>query len=1056
MTKFTHLHVHTHYSLLDGLPKIDELLSYVKELGMDSVAITDHGVLYGAVEFYQKAKAAGIKPIIGCEVYVAFEKMDQRRPNIDDRRYHLVLLAKNSQGYQNLVKLVSRAHLDGFYYKPRVDEDLLEKHSEGLIALSACVQGKISRLIIANRKDEAETTALKYQKIFGKENFYLELQHHPHNKDQQKVNAGIIEISKKLEIPLVATNDIHYLRPDDAEAQDILMLINTGADPNDPERLSLKTDDFSLTTPAEMEEHFRKTPEALENTQKIAEACNFEFELGKTKLPRYDVPDNKTPEAYLEELSYKGLKTRFGENPAPEVVERLKYELSVIKQLGFCSYFLIVQDFVNWAKQNRIVVGPGRGSAAGSLVSYLLNITNVDPLKHNLLFERFLNPGRASGLPDIDLDFTDRRRDEVLNYVAQKYGRERVAQIITFGTMAARAVIRDVGRALGLSYSYCDQVAKMIPQGFSLKDTLEKVKEFKNLYETDDQAKKLIDLAQKLEGVARHASTHACGVVISNQPLTDFVPLQHPTQDDDNIVTQYEMHAIESMGLLKMDFLGLKNLTIIEDTLARIYVIRNEKLNIDNLPPDDPATFKIFRDANTTGVFQLESDGMKRYLKELKPSTFEDIEAMIALYRPGPMELIPTYIRRKHHLEPIEYIHPKLKPILENTYGITLYQEQLMKIAQELCGFSLGEADVLRKAVGKKIKALLNSQEEKFIKGAIANGIPESVIKKIWQWILPFASYGFNKSHSCSYATIAYQTAYLKAHYPVEFMASLLTSEKADVERIAILIDECRKMKIEVLPPNINESLKNFTVVPGGQKIRFGLIAIKNVGENIIDAITAEKKANGPFRSIEDFTQRINSKDLNKKSMESLIKAGAFDEFAERNQLLQNLERLLEWARENAKIKMAGQKGLFDGFKSLPKITLQPAAAASNFEKLTWEKELLGLYVTSHPLNDFKGVLRKNTFSLSKLNEAFQNKRIRIGGIISAVKKIITKKGQPMLFIKVEDLSAKAEVIIFPSTMEKNPEVFQENKIVFIKGRVDQRTGEPKIIAEEVEEVVTN
>ncbi len=1430
--KFTHLHVHSHYSLLDGLPKIDELLDYVKELGMDSVALTDHGVLYGAVEFYKKAKEKGIKPIIGCEVYLAYEKMEQKRPNIDDKRYHFVLLVKNEEGYKNLVKLVTKAHLEGFYYKPRVDENLLAKHSKGLIALSACLAGKIPRLILAKKYEEAEKLALRYQEIFGEDNFYLEIQHHPHNKEQKTVNEVLISISKKYGIPLVATNDTHYLRPEDAEAQDILMLINTGADPNDPERLTIKADDFSLRTPKEMEETFKDVPEAIENTEKIAASCNFEFELGKTKLPQFEVPDDKTPDEYIKDLCSQGLKSRFGSKPNKEILDRLNYELSIIKQTGFASYFLIVQDFVNWAKEKRIVVGPGRGSAPGSLVSYLLNITTVDPIKNNLLFERFLNPERIS-MPDIDLDFTDRRRDEVIDYVAQKYGREKVAQIITFGTMAARAAIRDVGRALVYTYSYCDRIAKMIPFGFTLDETFKKVSEFREIYETDEQAKKLIDLAKKLEGVARHASTHACGVVIGNLPLSNVIPLQRPSQDDENIVTQYEMHSIEDLGLLKMDFLGLKNLTIIEDTLSRIYVLRGgKKINIEDIPLDDKETFKLLRKANSTGVFQLEclsgdtiisnttikklsqkkhkkvlesvyldegkvhknqiinivesgkkelyaliaennwhiktskdhyfltengwkkledikrgekilmktqakhlvyntcrvcgkqisgqkegksnfcyrcsagfyknpskkksrekirearirfyqqggkpwnygvtienneiwketakkiskalsgrsleelwgkekaekfkkahskrmrgennpmfgkpsphrkggfredlghyvrssweadfarilkfynleykyepktfeltrsngkiihytpdfyvrskntfyeikgwfhdldkekiklfkgqypqynfvlisatkfaefalkykdlvawecpripiknsfqflkvkqikysgrektydimmkspgnnfvangflvhnSDGMKRYLKQLKPTEFEDIVAMVALYRPGPMQFIPEYIARKHKRKEIEYLHPKLKPILEKTQGICIFQEQLMQIAQQLAGFSLAEADVLRKAVGKKIESLLHSQEEKFIQGMIKNKIEKEIAQKIWQWILPFAQYGFNRSHSTAYATIAYQTAYLKAHFPVEFMASLLTSEKTDVERIAILIEDCKKMRIEVLPPNINESLKNFTVVPKENKIRFGLLAIKNVGENVIDIIVEEIKNNGTFKDIEDFIQRINSKDLNKKSMESLIKTGAFDLFTERNQPLHNLEKLLEWARETQKTKMNGQKGLFDGDSSNNHIKLVPVALATNFEKLSWERELLGLYVSSHPLEDFRGIFEKKTLSLVKIKNTWINQRIKVGGIISGIKKIITKAGKPMLFVKLEDLTDKVEVVVFPGIIERNPTAFQENKIVFISGRVDNRDNIPKIIAEEVEEVLTN
>ena len=1055
--KFTHLHVHSHYSLLDGLSKIDELLDHVKELGMDSVALTDHGALYGAIEFYKKAKAKKIKPIIGCEVYTAFEKLTDKRPNIDNKRNHLILLAKNEQGYKNLVKLVSIAHLEGFYYKPRIDEETLEKYAEGLIGLSSCIQGKIPKLLLSNRNEEAEETAKKYEKFFGKGNFYLELQRHQNIPEQISANKKLIELSKKTGIPLVATNDIHYLRKEDAEAQDVLMLINTGADLNDQERLSMAQDNFSMISPEEMAENFKDVPEALENTQKIAAACNLQIELGKTKLPTFPLPDGKTAEQFLEELCWNGLESRYGENSDSKVLERLKYELSVIEKTGFAGYFLIVQDFVNWAKQNRIVVGPGRGSAGGSIVAYLTGITNVDPLKHNLLFERFLNPERIS-MPDIDLDFADRRRDEVIKYVAQKYGADHVAQIITFGTMAARAVVRDVGRALQYTYSYCDQMAKMIPMGMDLKETLEKVSEFSDLYNSDDQAKRLIDLAKKLEGVARHASTHACGVVISVKPLTDSVPLQRSTREgEENVITQYEMHGIEDLGLLKMDFLGLKNLTIIEDTLARIYVLHdNLKIDLDKIPYDDAKTFKLLQNAITTSVFQLESDGMKRYLKELHPTTFEDITAMVALYRPGPMQFIPDYISRKHSKQKIEYLHAKLEPILRETQGICIYQEQLMKIAQEVCGFTLGEADVLRKAIGKKIPELLRAQETKFIEGAIKNGASKKVGEELWQWILPFAAYGFNKSHSAAYATIAYQTAYLKSHYPVEFMASVLTSEKADVERIAFLIDECKKMEVEVLPPNINESLKNFTVVPDKNQIRFGLLAVKNVGVNIIDAVVEERKKAGQFQSIGDFINRVHSKDLNKKSMEALIKAGSFDAFAERGQLLANLEKLLEIARENNKNGSSKQIGLFASMPTAGSnnIKLDAATAATNFEKLSWEKELLGLFVSSHPLNDFKKLFETKTTAILKIDSSWVDKKVVLGGIISNVKKIITKNGKPMLFIKLEDLTGRAEVVIFPNLLERNPTALQENKIVFVAGHVDDRNGEIKIVADDVQEIL--
>ncbi|MFH1509559.1 MAG: DNA polymerase III subunit alpha [Candidatus Nealsonbacteria bacterium] len=1050
--KFTHLHVHSHYSLLDGLAKIDELLDGAKELGMDSLALTDHGNMYGAIEFYKKAKEKGIKPIIGCEIYQSLDKMTDKRPNIDDKRYHIVLLAKNAIGYKNLVKLITKAHLEGFYYKPRIDEELLEKHSEGLIGLSACLAGKIPKLVLAGKMKEAEKAALKYQKIFGKDNFYLDVQVHPNSPEQKKSNEGLKAISKKTGIPLVATNDIHYLKKEDAQAQDLLMLINTGASPDDPERLSLTTDDFSMKSPKEMTELFKEFPGAIENTQKIADMCDIQLELGITKLPLFETPNKQTPEKYLEELCHQGIEKRYGKKPDKEVVERLEYELSIINQTGFSSYFLIVQDFVNWAKQNRIVVGPGRGSVGGSLVAYLVGITNIDPLKYNLLFERFLNPERIS-MPDIDLDFTDRRRDEVIQYVANKYGRDKVAQIITFGTMAARASVRDVGRALAYPYSYCDQIAKMIPSGMTLDQTMDSISEFKELYQSDEQARTLIDFAKKLEGVARHASTHACGVVISNTPLDELVPLQHPAQDENIIVTQYEMHSIEDLGILKMDFLGLKNLTIIEDTLARIYKVQGFNIDIDKLPEDDKKTYKMLQKGDTIGVFQLESGGMQRYLKLLKPNTFEDIIAMVALYRPGPMQLIPDYIARKNKRQPVTYLHPKMKPILESTQGIMIYQEQIMKIAQQMAGFTLGEADILRKAIGKKIKKLLMSQKEQFISGMKKNDIGENVAKQIWDWIEPFASYSFNRSHAAAYATIAYQTAYLKAHFPAEFMAALLTSERNDIERISILIQECKKIELEVLPPDINESFTFFSVVPKKNQIRFGLSAIKNVGSGIIETIVDERKANGVYESIENFVSRINSKDLNKKSLESLIKSGAFDKMEERNKLFFNMERLLEYTREKQKNKNNGQTGLFDGMNIDSSIKLEDSEPATEKEMLSWEKELLGLFISSHPLKNFKNILEKNATAISSLSMTVKEK-VKIGGIISKIKKIITKTGKPMLFVNLEDLTDKIEVVVFPKIIERKPNAFQEDKIVMVYGRTDSRDGVLKLICEDVEEII--
>ena len=1055
--KFTHLHVHSHYSLLDGLAKVDDILKKAQSMDMDAVAITDHGVLYSAVEFYKKAKKAGIKPIIGAELYVTPEGMLNKRPNIDNKRYHLILLVKNEIGYKNLVKLITKSQLDGFYYKPRIDDQLLAKHSQGLIALSACIQGQIPKAIIDNKNAEAIEMALRYKKMFGENNFYLELQDHPNIKEQEKANLGLIELSKRHNIPLVVTNDCHYIEKDDAHAQDILMQINTGAKSSDKERLSMLNEDFSMKSPQEMANFCKKlnVEEAFTNTQKISQDCNFEFELGKNKLPHFQTPNNQTPEEYLKELSLVGLEKKKDLFPnMEEAKKRLNYELSVVSETGFAGYFLIVQDFVNWAKSNRIVVGPGRGSAGGSLVAFLLNITEVNPLQYDLLFERFLNPERIS-MPDIDLDFTDRRRDEVINYVSEKYGKNNVAQIITFGTMASRAVIRDVGRAMEMPYAFCDQIAKMVPQGFSLTDCMDKVTEFRQLYDTDEKARNLIDFAKKLEGCARHASTHACGVVISKEPLDEIVPLQHPSQGDETIITQYEMHAIDDLGLLKMDFLGLKNLTIIEDALARIYMVHNKSLKLADIPYDDPKTFKLFQKAQTTSVFQLESSGMKRYLKELKPTTLEDVVSMVALYRPGPMQFIPDYIDRKAGKKPIEYMHPKLKPILEQTYGICIYQEQLMRIARDVAGFTLPQADTLRKAIGKKIPELLRAQKDKFVDGVVKNGSSKIIGERLWEWVLPFAQYGFNKSHSVAYAIIAYYTAYLKAHFPVEFMAAALTSEKSDVERIAFLIDECKDMKIEVLQPDVNESFRNFSVIPKEKKIRFGLLAIKNVGENIVETILQERKNNGHFVDFADFVSRIDTKDFNKKSMEALIKTGAFDNFETRGKLLSNLEDILAFNREIRKNKTNSQASLFGGLaKAPPTFQLKDSPDTPDKEKLLWEKELLGLYISSHPLENVKSYLQKKALPINQLKDQFPRQKIKIGGIVSSIKKILTKQGQPMLFVKVEDLTDKAEVVVFPTIFEKFGDSFQENKIVLVTGRVDFRDNSPKLICEEIEEIL--
>ncbi len=1051
-SKFTHLHVHSHYSLLDGLTKIDQLIKRAKELDMDSLALTDHGVLYGAIEFYQKAKKAGIKPIIGAELYIAPEGRHFKRPNVDKKRWHLIVLAKNKIGYHNLIQLITRAHLEGFYYKPRVDKGLLKEHAEGLVAMSACLGGEIAKTVLGGDIKKAEKVALEYQDIFGQGNFYLELLPHHNLEGQTEVNKALKEISKKTGIPLVATNDVHYINPEDAEAQEILMCIQTNHTIEDEDRL-IMDDDFSMKSKEEMIKSFKDVPEAIRNTQKIVEQCNLEIELGKIELPHFSLPKGISTDMYLKKMCLKGFKERY-KKVSSEAKKRLDYELEVIKKTGFASYFLIVQDFVNWAKDKGIVVGPGRGSVGGSLVAYLLNITNVDPLKFGLLFERFLNPERIS-MPDIDLDFADTRRDEVIDYVAQKYGRDHMAQIITFGTMAARAVIRDVGRALNYTYTFCDQLAKAIPFSWSLEQALKKVPELKESYETDPQTKRLIDLARKLEGVARHASTHACGVVITKDNIDNYTPRQRASRDDETIVTQYEMHAIEDLGLLKMDFLGLKNLTTIENAINIIKKLRNKEIDIDNIPLNDKKVFKLFQKANTTGVFQLESSGMKRYLQQLKPTEFEDIIAMVALYRPGPIELIPEFIARKHGEKKIGYIHPKLEPILKSTYGIAVYQEQLLRIVRDLAGFSLSEADVLRKAVGKKIKKLLDEQADKMIKGMVKNKIDERTAQRIWEFIEPFANYGFNRSHATCYALIGYQTAYLKAHYTSEFMTALMNSEQNDIDRIAVLVSEAKKEGIDVLPPDINESLENFTLIPPAS-IRFGLTAIKNVGHNVVEAIVKERKKNGRYKSIGDFLDRVESKDFNKKSLESLIKAGTFDQLGERVQLLANLEGMLNYSREIYKAKSNRQTSLFDSISSqssnLFTLRAKDISEFQDGEKLTWEKELLGIYVSEHPLDRHQSFLKENADSIKSLDLNQAGKRVRIVGIINTIKKFITKVGKPMLFVELEDLTGKIEVLVFPSILERNPIVWQEGKIIILSGRLSDKDDQLKILCNEAKE----
>lgn len=1057
MSDFTHLHVHSHYSLLDGLGKIDDLLARTKELGMDALAITDHGAMYGAVEFVKKAGQYGIKPIIGLEAYLAPKGHTQKRGKIDSNPRHISLLAQNNQGYKNLIKLSTISHLNGYYYKPRIDYELLEKYSEGLIVLSGCLNGDIPKAIIERREKDTKKLIAWHLNLFGPDRFYLEVQDHPNLPDQIRVNEALIRLAKEYNIGLVATADSHYIHPGDAEAQDVLICVQTGKTVQEKDRLCMLGEDFSLKSPTELKEAWKDHPEAIDNTQKITELTNVTMEFGVNHLPRYPLPDKQTPEQVLRKLCEAGLDKRYpGAIVSPEILQRLNYELEVIAKTGYASYFLIVADFVNEAKRRGILVGPGRGSAAGSLVSYLTNITNLDPLKYNLMFERFLNPERVS-MPDIDLDFADDRRDEVIAYVREKYGAAHVAQIITFGTMAARAAIRDAGRALGLPYTFCDHIAKAIPPFMNFKEALTQSAELREIYGHDPQAKKLIDTAKRLEGVARHASTHAAGVVITDEPLTEYVPLQLANTGDGamDTVTQYAMGSVEALGLLKMDFLGLKNLTVIQHALEQIKQRHNVDINLDTLPADDAPAFALLQAGKTTGVFQLESSGMKRYLKELQPTEFEDIISILALYRPGPMDSIPDFIAAKHGRKEISYLHPILKPILKKTYGVIVTQDQVLQIARDFAGFSYAEADILRKAVGKKIKELLIEQREKFIKGAKEkNSIDSRTAKNVWDFIEPFARYGFNRAHAACYAVVAYQTAYLKANYPAEFMAALLTCDEGNTDRQAIEVAEALSMGIKVLPPDMNASGRNFTVVEGdgGAGIRFGLGAIKNVGAGVAAAIIAERATGGKFPDIFDLFRRLNSKDFNRKSVESLARAGAMDALAERNQVLANVEVLLEFNRALHRKSDAGQRGLFGSGAALPaaRVQLTNSHPASKEDRLLWEKELLGLYISEHPLSELQPAIAVVARPLAEISQTKGSGTTRAVGVITRLSKFITKSAQPMLFVTLEDMGGKLEILVFPKLLQANEAVWQDGASVIVEGKLSDKDGEVKLLTDKV------
>jgi DNA polymerase-3 subunit alpha len=1058
--KYTHLHVHSHYSLLDGLGKIDDLLDRAIELGMDSIALTDHGVMYGAVELFIKAKEKGIKAIIGCEMYITPNDLHSKNPIAEDRkRHHLILLVKDEEGYHNLMKLVSIAHLDGFYYKPRIDRKVLRKYAKGLIGLSACVEGEIPAQIVMGNYDKAKELALEYKDIFDEGGFFLEVQSHTKFSNQGIANEGIFKLAKEVDLPVVATNDVHYVNKEDASAQDILLCVQTNRKVYENDRMNLMDFDLSLRSPEEIFACFPNNPEVVSNTQLVADQCHFKMKMGETQLPHFDVPKGHTDMSYLIELCEIGLKKKYGDAITEEHRTRMDYELSVIEKCGYGSYFLIVQDFVNWARNNNIVVGPGRGSAAGSFVSYLTGITNVDPIAYNLLFERFLNPERVS-MPDVDMDFADDRRDDVLNYVRQKYGNDHVSQIITFGTMAARAAIRDTGRALGIPYDFCNKTSQMIPMFTSIKKALEEVPEFKEQYNSSADAKKLIDSAMRLEGVVRHAGMHACGVVITKEPVTYYSPIQNITGSREGTVTQYSSSTkssyVEKIGLLKMDFLGLKNLTIIQNTLRIVKKTKGIDIDIDTIPIDDIKTYELLQEARTTGVFQLESSGMKRYLKMLKPTVIEDIIAMVALYRPGPMDWIPDFISGKHGRK-IKYVHPKLEPILKNTYGVAVYQEQVMQIARDLAGFTMGEADVLRKAMGKKIFELIKEQKIKFVEGCIANGSTKEIAEKVFSFIEPFAGYGFNRSHAACYAIIGYQTAYLKAHYPAAFMAALQTSDQDNIDRIAIEASECHDMGIKVLSPSVNESFEDFAVIEnpdGTENIRFGFNAIKNVGHVIAHEIVAERKRNGKFKSLGDFLERVETKDLNKKSIDALAKVGALDDLGERNQIIESMEQILLFTKSIQKAKNSNQVSLFgETVLETPQVPLLEVEPASKKQQLKWEKELLGLYVSGHPVREYQAYIDKVAVSLDKLSPELVGQKIAVGGVIQKIQKILTKRQETMLFVMLEDTKGKIEVLVFPKVLERIGSVWEEERMIIAEGRLSDKDGVYKLICDEAKEL---
>ncbi|TAK89595.1 DNA polymerase III subunit alpha [Patescibacteria group bacterium] len=1077
-TQFVHLHNHGHYSLLDGLQKVPQMLDRAKELGMNAIAMTDHGTLSGIVEFYSEAKKRDIKPIIGLEAYVAPRRMHDKTGKADANPYHLILLAKNQKGYQNLMRLSTKAHLEGFYYKPRVDRELLEELHEGIIALSGCASGEVARHILNGAMDEAQATIEWYRDTFGKDNYYLELQDHEEWEPQIRINKALIELSKKTGVPLVVTADSHYTCRDDREAHEILLCVQTGKTIGDTDRMEMDMALF-ISPPEEIAKRWEHVPEAVSNTVKIAEACEVELELGKILIPTFPTPDGKTEKQYLHELCWQGMMWRYGDIPKEDMhlveeakarkqldstlIERLDYELEVIDKMGYEGYFLIVADFINWGKNQGIIFGPGRGSAAGSIVAYVMNITDLDPMKYDLLFERFLNPDRIS-MPDIDIDIQDTRRGEVIDYVTEKYGQDRVAQIITFGTMAARNAVRDTGRALGMSYAEVDAIAKKVPQPVQgrhipLKKSVVDDPELREEYNSNPRAKNLIDLAQKLEGTIRSNGVHAAGVVIAPDEIVKFIPLQRAQKG--GICTQYSMNPVEDLGLLKMDFLGLSNLTIINDALRIIKKVYGKNIDIADIPLDDPKTYELFSRGDTTGVFQLESAGMKRYLKALQPSKFDDIVAMVALYRPGPMQFIDDFIDRKHGRKEVRYDHPGMEAALGNTYGILVYQEQFMQISKDMCGFTGGQADTLRKAIGKKKRDVMAKMKTAFIDGMVEHSqVSQAFAEKFWGQLEAFADYCFNKSHSACYALIAVWTAYLKANYPSAFMAALMTSNSDNIDKISMEINECRRMGIKVLPPDVNHSFLEFSVMPETNDIRFGLSAVKNLGVGPIEAIIAARETKGSFKTAEDFAKRVNAQEVNRKGWEALIKVGAMDSFgAERGTLLYNLDTITGYASKAQKHALSGQIDIFGSLgmeDDMPGLRLDiPPTTVSNREQLAWEKELIGLYLSSHPLDDYAAYLNDKVVPLGLITGKHEGKSVQVGGLITTVRKITTKNNAMMAFVGIEDKSGDLELIVFPKAYEKNPELWQPDTVVEVNGKINTKDrdgkpgGEIKIMVDE-------